>query len=69
MVGQSWSTMSKGSMALSKHVNHYGPLSSFLYFNMTKSGGLPPRPTPTRGCAEQLCELKPWEPSPVPSVC
>jgi len=26
-----------GSMALSKHVTHYGPWSGFLYYNLTTS--------------------------------
>jgi len=51
------------SMALSKHVTHYGQLSGFLYYNLTT----PLRRIQPQGCTEQLCGFEPWKPSPAPS--
>jgi hypothetical protein len=55
------------SVTLSKHVTHYSLQSGFPYYNSIS----PIERTPlsaTRGRTDQLCGLKPWELSPVPST-
>ena len=52
-------SLQQRSLALSKHVTHYGPRSGFLYYNMTTPNKRAHPIDPRSGyTAEQLCGLK-----------